>query len=95
MKNLNAIRTINADIADYIERTYADISAALIDVPSPHALAHQIAANYPGLGAAFYRMVAEAAREALSGGEREEASAPPSVSPSLAGLINSKDSSWF
>jgi hypothetical protein len=92
---INDIRNISPDIAAYIVSVYADSSASLIDVPSPHALAHQIAANYPGLGAAFYRMVAEVAREVLTGRERETAPSLPTVSGALAGLINTKDAGWF
>lgn len=94
MKNLDTLKTIAPEIAAHIEATYADNSAALVDVPSPHTLARDVAARWPGLGAAFYTMVAEAAREALVG-ERESPIALPSVAPALAGLINSKDSSWF
>jgi len=97
---MNELRTISADIADYIANYYAGLAddVAFLDVTMPHAMAHQIAASYPGLGAAFYRMVEAAAKEALNArlGLVERASVElPSISPALAGLIGSKDSSWF
>lgn len=92
---INTIRTISPEIAAYIESVYADIAAAIIDLPSPHGVAHTVAANYPGLGAAFYLMVAEAAREVLTGGEREAAPVLPTVNAALANLIDTKDAGWF
>ena len=97
---MNELRAISAEIADYIADYYAtlDDSAALLDVVMPHAMTDQIAANYPGLGAAFYRLVETAAKEAITariGLIDQPAAALPPVSPALAGLIGSKDSSWF
>ncbi len=97
---MNELRSISADIADHIANYYAQLpdDATLLDIIPPHAMAHQIAALYPGLGAAFYRMVEAAAREALDlriGLLPAQAAELPSVSPTLAGLIGSKDSSWF
>jgi hypothetical protein len=97
---MNELRTISAEIADHITAYYANLSddVLLLDVVLPHAMTHQIAASYPGLGAAFYRMVEAAAREALDARigwvVRPPCDLPP-VSPALAGLIGSKDSSWF
>lgn len=79
MSKIAELVSIAPDIAAHIERTYADSGAALLDVPSPHVLAHQVAATHPGLGAAFYRLVADAARECLVGPAR---AAP--VLPSLS-----------
>lgn len=95
MTNLDTLRAISPEIAAHIEATYADNTTALLDVLSPHALAHTVADRWPGLGAAFYRLVAEAAREALTGHPRETAPVLPTVTPALSGLINGKDSSWF
>jgi len=95
MTNLDTLKGINGEIAAFIERAYADTGASLLDVPSPHALAHTVAANYPDLGAAFYHLVAEAAREVLIGGERDAPATIPHVTGALAGLVDSKDSSWF
>ena len=98
---MNELRAISAEIADYIAAYYAAIpdSALLLDITLPHQMAHQIAANYPGLGAAFYRLVEVAAREALDQRIGWLPAAPPAdippISPALAGLIGSKDSSWF
>lgn len=97
---MNELRAISAEIADHIANYYAQLpdSATLLDIIMPHAMGHQIAANYPGLGAAFYRLVEVAAREALDlriGWLPAQAADHPSVSPALAGLIGSKDSSWF
>jgi len=97
---MNELKDINADIATYIERYYAELpdSTTLIDVLSPHAMAHQIAETHPGLGAAFYRLVETAARECFDARIGWVPSAPielPHISPVLGGLINSKDSSWF
>lgn len=97
---LNELKTISLEIATYIEQYYANIedSATLLDITLPHAMAHQIAANYPGMGATFYRMVEAVAKEALDARIGWAPSHPadhPRVSPALAGLINSKDSSWF
>jgi hypothetical protein len=98
---MNELRSINTEIADYIASYYADVpdSATLLDIVLPHAMAHQIAQSHPGLGAAFYRLVASAARDALDLRIGWLPPSPPanlpSVSPALAGLISSKDSSWF
>mgnify|MGYP001604298969 CR=1 FL=1 len=97
---MDTLRGISPEIADYIASYYAGLpdSVTLLDTAMPHAMAHQIAAAYPSLGAAFYRMVEAAAREALDariGWMPPTPSELPSISPALAGLIGSKDSSWF
>lgn len=101
MTAANELHTISAEIADYVANYYAALTddTALLDVVLPHAMGRQIAASYPGLGAAFYRLVEAAAKEALDARigwlPATPPSEPPPVSPALAGLIGSKDSSWF
>lgn len=100
MSNTTHLQNISAEIANHIATYYAGLSddMSLLDIIPPHAMARQIAANYPDLGAAFYHIVELAAREALNARlglvESPHADLPP-VSPALAGLIGSKDSSWF
>jgi len=97
---LHELKAISPEIATYIERYYAELpdSTPLLDVLSPHAMAHRIAETHPDLGAAFYRLVEQAARECFDARIGWMPSVPaemPRVSPALGGLINSKDSSWF
>lgn len=80
---LNELREIAPEIAAHIEATYHN-DAVLLDVPSPHHLAHQVADRWPGLGAAFYRLVADAARECLIGAALPEPSGLPRVSSEMS-----------
>lgn len=86
---MSELRGISAEIADYIANYYATLAddVAFLDVTMPHAMTHQIAANYPGLGAAFYRLVEAAAKEALHarlGWVDSPVTDLPSISPALA-----------
>lgn len=72
IKNMNELRSIAPEIAAHIEDIYHD-DAVLLDVPSPHHMAHQVAERWPGLGASFYRLVADAARECMIGEPTEGA----------------------
>lgn len=96
---MDELRSISPEIAEEIAAYYRDLpdTTAFLDMVTPANMAHKVAANHPNLDTSFYRMVEAAAREAFNarmGWTEAKPVVLPSI-PALAGLINSKDSSWF